>query len=716
MDFAKNQKRRKSLDEALINPLKSIIGAARGRRTIQDDGDNIKLDGYFSAIRRQRQSSDHDLKRQLQDPSVQERLRLMMSHTSTLKDEIFDIDEKLKIEKYLIRNSTGRKSKSDVLKILKENIGNAEISSPKEAKKNERKSGHRRRKSENEILSILRHSPLNSPSLTRSLSFENESKKNVIADKTVEKLRKKSKHKRTKSENEALVTSYVRCTSTRTSSLLEKSLQDTEPKNHSESESEPIKVDRSIKGRILNALSRSSSFKDKETGDENHDKKQTNKDDPAKIDKSLKERIKNVIGRSSSFKESKGKNGPEDDSRKRSGSENEVGKTKKERTVNRRSRSSSFKNSKEKLSEGDTDDSLGLEGYVTNSRRQRRKSENELKDLLPENATVNFCRNSVARSSSTNESNTRKRMPGIVRRLSRQKVQNKDNSIDVDDDETSSEPDVLGSPRPSPTNSVNNETNDANLSSTNSPSLQYKNGYLRNKDTILQGKNKQNETIRKMSVPIVNRSMSVGDVLAGAKINDKQSPLKGNIHRQYSLREERSKYLSTVAPSPLILRASHEQLISTYDKKYDMNFVRDSPKKKRKIPFVNRMQKISSDSNNSQKFDNKRLEKLVSDILEAKMRNLTYDHKSSNDRCRLLSKNIEIAIKERLLASTHEYKIIALVYIGETKDCGIGFATQCSYEPSEDLYATATYEGETLFVCACVMASLIPESIAEIME
>ena len=230
---------------------------------------------------------------------------------------------------------------------------------------------------------------------------------------------------------------------------------------------------------------------------------------------------------------------------------------------------------------------------------------------------------------------------------------------------------------------------------------------------------------------IVNRSLSTGDVLSTIENPSSEiPPTTRALRRQCSLREGGSSKNLNVA-SPMILRKSHEKLYcgdnscgdnsSLEDIENHINRQKTSPKKKKNFirPLVNRIRRSSSLGRDEYvvtktflKLDNKRLQNIVYNVIEEKMKHVDYDHRYSNDRCRVLSTSIENAIKVRLEVE-RTYKVVALVFIGETRDHGINFATQCSYQPSEDLFSTATYETENMFVCAVVLASQLTDTIMQ---
>ena len=116
----------------------------------------------------------------------------------------------------------------------------------------------------------------------------------------------------------------------------------------------------------------------------------------------------------------------------------------------------------------------------------------------------------------------------------------------------------------------------------------------------------------------------------------------------------------------------------------------------------------SSKGENSHNSGNSRIDKeltgLVDHVLETHLRNEKFDRGQASDKCCLLSKILEKAVKSRLNTNGKNFKISVLVYMGEIKEDGIKMATQCAWEPSQDHFAMATYESDKLFVSAMVFA------------
>lgn len=136
-----------------------------------------------------------------------------------------------------------------------------------------------------------------------------------------------------------------------------------------------------------------------------------------------------------------------------------------------------------------------------------------------------------------------------------------------------------------------------------------------------------------------------------------------------------------------------------------------APKGVRKVSEGSSREHFNGDSSKAENSDNsgnsridKELTGLVDHVLETHLRNEKFDRGQASEKCCLLSKVLEKAVKSRLNTSGNNFKISVLVYMGEIKDDGIKMATQCAWEPSQDHFAMATYESDKLFVSAMVFA------------
>ena len=368
------------------------------------------------------------------------------------------------------------------------------------------------------------------------------------------------------------------------------------------------------------------------------------------------------------------------------------------------------------------------------SDRRRKKSDNELFARF-QDTTKERIRTAVTRSSSCkeNEIPVRKNTPTMLRRISKHLIRaytesEKRNSIT----ELPNENDETRPNTGSPILRYNGKSYDTSSLSTTDSGIE-----LRDDKTISSDERSDEELDREKilgkSPNILSRSLSFDNITKETDVKSNRreiSAAKTAVRRQLSLREERiNQNNSTVSPSRVHLENSIEKLNkAALGNNSSENYSSDekisqlaqqsvkNDRKKKKIfqPLVKKIRRVSRNETPHQVqqpkvslIDNTRLEQIVSDIIAEKMKSLDYDHKQSNDRCRLMSTTIENTLKLCLSAQPGNpgYKVIAIVYIGETRDQGICFATQCSYEPHQDLFATATYQHENMFVCATVMAS-----------
>ncbi|XP_012565083.1 uncharacterized protein LOC105849285 [Hydra vulgaris] len=174
------------------------------------------------------------------------------------------------------------------------------------------------------------------------------------------------------------------------------------------------------------------------------------------------------------------------------------------------------------------------------------------------------------------------------------------------------------------------------------------------------------------------------------------------------------KDFNAISTSPLIfgeLKCSED--ISVNKNVNLFNVVKKSNSILEKVTRTRKGSFSRKDSNCSEKleFDNLLLENLISNVLKKYINSKTYNSSLSNKRSRHLSKLLEDMVRLRLINSNDKYKIVAHVFLGELKDYGLSFATQCSYHPTEDFFASSTSQSEDIFVCAIVTAMKCDEGL-----
>ena len=104
-------------------------------------------------------------------------------------------------------------------------------------------------------------------------------------------------------------------------------------------------------------------------------------------------------------------------------------------------------------------------------------------------------------------------------------------------------------------------------------------------------------------------------------------------------------------------------------------------------------------------FDNLRLENIILETLKETTKLMSYDPFLSISRSQHISEELVDTVKEKLSHDTIVYKVVAQVFLGALKDNGFCFATQCSFEPLGDLFASSIVNTDDMFVCAIVKAA-----------
>ena len=415
----------------------------------------------------------------------------------------------------------------------------------------------------------------------------------------------------------------------------------------------------------------------------------------------------------------------------------------------------------------ETADNFQRGNLFYNSDRRRKKSDNEIyarfQDTTKErlrtavnNSRPSSCKlENEAITSSSSSLGSRKNTPTMLRRISRHLIraytetESRNSISECPTTPTTTEGEITSSKSyesPLLPHRLNNgKSYDTSSLSTTDSGIESRDDKTASSDEKSDEDDHRLE-MRKISpnATMIGRSFSFDDLSQqqqdadqGRRGNDSVDKVskKSMVRRNLSLREERLRQITaSVSTSPVYMQNSIEKLNNSRvtlhkgsesyssDEKISSNPQSKASRKKKKIiqPLVKKIRKISRNETSQQQqkyqeqqqqklIDNSKLEEIVLEIISEHMKSLTYDHKQSSDRCRTISTALENALKLRLTAQpgNPDYKVIAVVYIGETRDQGICFATQCSYAPQQDLFATATYQNDDMYICSTVMCAKI---------
>ncbi|EDO46033.1 predicted protein, partial [Nematostella vectensis] len=92
--------------------------------------------------------------------------------------------------------------------------------------------------------------------------------------------------------------------------------------------------------------------------------------------------------------------------------------------------------------------------------------------------------------------------------------------------------------------------------------------------------------------------------------------------------------------------------------------------------------------------------RVIRDVLSSYLKQFTeYKHEMFERLCTLLSDLIKTCVTE---LCDEPCKVIVNVFIGAIKGQGIDAATQCTWTPDCDKFATASFQNETLFAVGVV--------------
>jgi len=103
----------------------------------------------------------------------------------------------------------------------------------------------------------------------------------------------------------------------------------------------------------------------------------------------------------------------------------------------------------------------------------------------------------------------------------------------------------------------------------------------------------------------------------------------------------------------------------------------------------------------------KKLRELVGKVLRKNLEHCHYDARLSRKRCIHLSQILEQTLKLSLNSSGADYKVVALVYIGELREDGMKQSCQYVWNPSTDFFVMETHRGEDMFATGVIFATLI---------
>ncbi|XP_057290496.1 dynein light chain Tctex-type 5-like [Hydractinia symbiolongicarpus] len=103
----------------------------------------------------------------------------------------------------------------------------------------------------------------------------------------------------------------------------------------------------------------------------------------------------------------------------------------------------------------------------------------------------------------------------------------------------------------------------------------------------------------------------------------------------------------------------------------------------------------------------KKLRELVEKVLRKNLEHCHYDARLSRKRCTHLSQILETTFKSSLNVKGTEYKVVAIVYIGEIREDGMKQSCQYNWNPHSDVFVMETYRRDDMFATGIVFATLL---------
>ena len=136
----------------------------------------------------------------------------------------------------------------------------------------------------------------------------------------------------------------------------------------------------------------------------------------------------------------------------------------------------------------------------------------------------------------------------------------------------------------------------------------------------------------------------------------------------------------------------------------------EAPLKEALVTPPEKIKPINCNTERNKSKSSKKLRELVGKVLRKNLEHCRYDARLSRKRCIHLSQILEQTLKLSLNSSGADYKVVALVYIGELREDGMKQSCQYVWNPSTDFFVMETHRGEDMFATGIIFATLIETS------
>ena len=134
------------------------------------------------------------------------------------------------------------------------------------------------------------------------------------------------------------------------------------------------------------------------------------------------------------------------------------------------------------------------------------------------------------------------------------------------------------------------------------------------------------------------------------------------------------------------------------------------------VSYMNsKLRKINFNSDHKSKTQ-KKFRELISTVLKKNLDSCTYDASLSRQLCTHISQILETTFRSTLNRADIEYKIIALVYIGEIREDGMKQSFQYSFNGDSDFFVMDTFRKDNMFATGTVFATLLENSLEYVDE
>ena len=109
----------------------------------------------------------------------------------------------------------------------------------------------------------------------------------------------------------------------------------------------------------------------------------------------------------------------------------------------------------------------------------------------------------------------------------------------------------------------------------------------------------------------------------------------------------------------------------------------------------------------------KKLREIVEKVLRKNLDHCHYNAELSRKRCTHISQILETTLRSSLNVDGSEYKVVAIVHIGEIRGDGMKQSCQYNWNPDTDFFVIGTYRRDDMFATGVVFATALGQESEE---